>query len=165
MDRGQAQPRFGVVASVDPARYAVRVMLQPEAVLSGWLPVLTPWCGAGWGMVCPPSPGDQVLVVAQEGDADHGIVIGTSFSDQARAPMLDGDVAPPGEIWLVHRSGSALRLRNDGTVRVDGDLHVTGDVIARNVVDSHGSLDRLRTRYNLHSHASHGARTSLPDQP
>jgi phage baseplate assembly protein gpV len=67
LDRGQGQARFGVVASTDAARHAVRVRLMPEGVLSGWLPVLTPWAGAGWGIFCAPVPGTQVLVVAQEG--------------------------------------------------------------------------------------------------
>jgi len=43
LDRAQGQPRFALVASVDPARYAARVTLQPEGVLTGWLPILAPW--------------------------------------------------------------------------------------------------------------------------
>ncbi len=103
LDRSRGQPRFATVASVDPARYAARVTLQPEGVLTGWLPILSPWVGAGWGVVCPPSPGDQVLVLPQEGDGEHGVVCGGAFSDLARPPA-----APSGELWLVHQSGSFL---------------------------------------------------------
>lgn len=153
MDRARGEPRFGVVASVDAARYAAKVKLQPEGVLSGWLPILTPWVGAGWGMVCPPAPGDQVMVLAQEGDADNGVIVGASFSDAHRAPQ-----AALGELWLVHGSGSFLKLANDGTVRVMGDLHVAGDVY-----DSHGSLAQLRGHYNGHTHAvPQGGRTDTP---
>ena len=53
---GLGQPRFGIVTSVDPQNATARVLIQPEAVLSGWLPVLSPWIGSGWGMSCPPSP-------------------------------------------------------------------------------------------------------------
>ena len=144
LDRSLGQPRFGVVASVDPARYAARVSLQPEGVLTGWLPVLSAWTGAGWGAVCLPAPGDQVLVVPQEGDAEHGVIVGASYSDAARAPA-----APAGELWLVHRSGAALHLCNDGTVRIAGDLHVAGDVY-----DKQGSLARLRSHYDTHTHPS-----------
>ena len=63
LDRTSGQARFGLVASVDGARYAARVRLQPEDVLSGWLPVLSPWVGAGWGLVALPAPGGQVRVV------------------------------------------------------------------------------------------------------
>ncbi len=153
LDRALGQPRFGVVASVDPARYAARVSLQPEGVLTGWLPVLSAWTGAGWGAVCLPAPGDQVLVVPQEGDAEHGVIVGASYSDAARAP-----VAPTGELWLVHRSGAALHLCNDGTVRIAGDLHVAGDIY-----DQQGSLARLRGHYDAHIHASLGSPPSPQD--
>lgn len=142
LDQFVGQPRFGIVTSVDPSSATARVQLQPEGVLTGWLPVLSAWVGAGWGMVCPPSPGDQVLVLAQEGDAEHGIVVGRAFSDTQRPPA-----APPGELWLMHKSGSFLKLANDGTLQIQGDLHVHGDVY-----DRRGSLDRLRQHYDAHSH-------------
>ena len=41
-----------------------------------------------------------------------------------------------------------MRLANDGTVRITGDLHVSGRVF-----DGHGALDTLRTHYNQHGHA------------
>ena len=137
-----AQPRFGTVTSVDPNTGTARLMLQPEGVLSGWLPVLSPWVGSGWGMICPPKPGDQVLVLAQEGAAEHGIIVGRIFSNRQCPPP-----APSGELWLVHQSGSYLKLLNDGTIQVGGDLHVNGDVY-----DSQGSLSRLRGHYNAHTH-------------
>jgi phage baseplate assembly protein gpV len=152
-DQIQAQPRFGTVTSVDPANATARVMLQPEAVLTGWPPVMSPWVGAGWGMSCPPSPGDQVLVLAQEDDAEHGIVVGRAFSNAAAAPA-----APAGELWLIHKTGSFIKLQNDGTVQIGGDLHVAGDVY-----DSHGSLSQLRGHYNQHTHIdSRGGTTSYP---
>ena len=159
LDRAQGQPRFALVTSVDPARYSVRVQLQPEGVLSGWLPVLSAWVGAGWGMVCLPAPGDQVLVLAQEGDGEHGVVVGAAFSDAVAPPP-----APAGELWLRHRSGVTLKLCNDGTLRIigdvfiDGTLRIAGDVFidrtlhAQDIVDGLGSLSRLRGHYNSHVH-------------
>lgn len=144
LDQAQGQPRFGTVSSVDPSAATARVLLQPEGVLTGWLPVLSPWIGAGWGLACPPLPGDQVFVLPQEGDAEHGVIVGRAYSDAQRAP-----VAPAGELWLVHRSGSFVKLQNDGTVQVSGDLHVAGDVY-----DRHGSLDRLRQHYDGHVHGA-----------
>src|SRR5258708_28308186 len=90
MDRAQGQPRFGVAASVDAARYAARVKLQPDDVLTGWLPILSPWVGAGWGVVCPPAPGDQVMVPPHDGDAASGGIVRASFSGAHPAPP-----APP----------------------------------------------------------------------
>jgi phage baseplate assembly protein gpV len=148
LDRGQGQARFGVVASTDAARHAVRVRLMPEGVLSGWLPVLTPWAGAGWGMFCAPVPGTQVLVVAQEGEAEHGVVVGAAFSDPRPPPA-----ASPGEVVLRHQSGAEIRLAADGTVRIAGNVHVQGDMIVSGAVrDHHGTLGALREHYNAHSH-------------
>ena len=153
-DAQGAQPRYGVVTSVDPVAGTARVLLQPDGVLTGWLPVLSPWVGAGWGMTCPPSPGDQVLVLPQEGDAEQGAVVARAWSNKARPPAT-----PLGELWLTHRSGSYLRLLNNGTVSVRGDLHVQGDVY-----DKIGPLDRLRQAYNQHLHADpQGGKVSKTD--
>ena len=142
LEAGRGRPRFATVVSVDPARHAARVALQPEGVVTGWLPVLSPWVGAGWGMAVPPMPGQQVLVLPQDGEGDQGVVVGGAWSDAAPTPG-----APVGELWLVHQSGSFIKLVGDGTVQINGDLHVNGDVY-----DRHGSLDRLRGNYNAHTH-------------
>jgi phage baseplate assembly protein gpV len=167
MDNGLARPRFALVTSVDPGSATARVMLQPEAVLSGWLPILAPSTGAGWGFWCPPSPGDQVLVLAQEGDADHGVIFGRAFSLADPPPG-----AAAGELWLVHATGSSVRILNSGTiamtgpVTIQGTVTVTGDVlVAGNVSDQHATLADLRSHYNNHAHTdSRGGTTSVPAQ-
>lgn len=153
LDQTRGQPRLALVTSVDPATATARVTLQPEGVLSGWLPIATAWSGAGWGLTCPPTPGDQVLVLPQEGDAEHGIIVARLFSASQPPPQ-----APSGEFWVVHQSGSSLKLLNDGTVRIKGDLRVEGDVY-----DMHGPLSALRTHYDQHRHASAGSLPSPQD--
>ena len=98
-DQSTATARFGTVTSVDPSTATARVTLQPEGVLTGWLPLLTPWVGNGWGLVCPPAIGTQVLVLPHEGDAEQGVIVGATWSAKAMPPA-----APAGEIWLVHQS-------------------------------------------------------------
>ncbi len=167
-DRTTGQPRFAIVSSVDPSRPAARVLLQPEAVLTGWLPILSPWVGAGWGLSCPPAPGDQVLVLPQEGQSEHGVIIGRAWSDSARTPA-----APTGELWLVHQSGAFLKLSNDGMIHLQGNttlagnLTVTGTISSTgDVSDSIGALSRLRRHYDLHTHTdSRGGTTSTTSQP
>ena len=161
LDQGQAQPRFGTVTSINPDTATARVLLQPESVLTGWLPILSPWIGTGWGMSCPPSPGDQVLVIAQEGDAEHGVIIGRAFSASAATPA-----ASPGEFWLVHASGSFVKLLNDGSVQIRGNLTITGDmVVTGDVSDGHGKLADLRAHYDGHHHTdSRGGQTSISDK-
>ena len=155
LDQSAGQIKFGTVTSVNSQNATVRVLIQPDGVLSGWLPVLSQWVGSGWGMVCSPSPGDQVLLVPQEGDVEQGIVIGRSFSNKQMPPVV-----PIGEFWLKHQSGSSLSLCNDGTIRINGDLHVEGDIY-----DRHGSLLGLRTHYNSHTHSTSSNGTTSPPSP
>jgi hypothetical protein len=149
LDFGSAEPRLGVVTSVDVATYTARVTVQPDGILTGWLPIAAGWIGAGWGLVCAPSPGDQVIVLWQEGDAEQGIIVGRLWSAVAQPPQ-----APVGECWLIHKTGSFIRLQNDGTIASQsttwthtGDLKVSGDVY-----DNHGPLSALRNNYNEHTH-------------
>lgn len=155
LDNTTGQAKFGTISSVNYETGCARVIIQPDGVLSGWLPTLSVWVGQGWGMVCPPTPGDQVLLIAQEGDGEQGVIVGRAYSAEALPPKT-----PSGEFWLVHRTGSFLKLCNDGTVRVGGDLHVEG-----NVFDRHGSLSELRNVYNGHTHSiQSNGRTTPPSQ-
>lgn len=150
-----AQPRIGVVTSSDSQTATAKVLLQPEGVLTGWLPVLTQWSGSGWGMFCPPNPGDQVLVIPQEGDAQYGLIVGRLFSNSVRPPQ-----AAPGEITLTHASGCSIRLQNSGVITIEGDLHVSGDVY-----DTHGALSKLRNDYNAHVHITNNGQTTSGPNP
>jgi phage gp45-like len=152
LDQSDGQVKYGTVTSVNANNATARVLIQPEGVLSGWLPVLSQWVGNGWGMACPPTPGDQVLLVPQEGDVEQGIIVGRVFSVKQMPPN-----APGGEFWLVHQSGSFLKLCNDGTIQIQGDLHVAGDVY-----DQHGALSGLRGHYDSHTHTVGTETTSTP---
>lgn len=121
--------RSGLVTSFDPQAYAVRVQLQPDDVETGWLPVWSPWVGNTWGLVCPPSVGDQVLVLFEEGDPDAGKVLG-GFYSQADVPPQNpatGEPGKAGEFFIVHQSGSGLAFANDGTVRLIAEGVLTVD--------------------------------------
>ena len=153
VDRTIGQARFATVSSFNASNFTARVVLQPDGVLTGWLPVLSCWTGPSWGMICPLDVGDQVFVLPQEGDAEHGVIVGRAFSDKSPPPEVPG-----GEFWIAHRSGTRIRLRNDGTVLIEGDLHVGGRVF-----DQYGALDRLRSVYNAHTHlTASGSQTSGP---
>jgi phage baseplate assembly protein gpV len=114
-------------------------------------------------LATPLTPGDQVLVLAQEGDAEQGVVIGSVWSSVDQ-PMA----APSGELWLQHKTGSFLKLHNDGTialqapvVNISGNLIVTGDISDHN--GAHGTLDALRSAYDNHTHLDpQGGTTCLP---
>ncbi len=149
MDAARGQPRWGIVVSVDAVNHVARVMIQPEEVLSGWLPVSPLVGGGGWGVVALPQQGQQVVVIPDCGDAEHGIIIGGGFSDTDMAPSVKsaftGDATPgqPGELLLVSSGGAVVRLcldgtlyssgtwNHEGTFNVKGDVTVTGEVTGK----------------------------------
>jgi hypothetical protein len=116
-----ASTRVGLIMSYEPANFSVRVALQPEGLLTGWLPLCSPWIGNGWGMFAAPSVGDMVSVHFFGGDLEGGFVEGRLYNDVDR-PLT----VPSAEFWLVHKSGSSLKFTNDGTVT----LHTQADLVA-----------------------------------
>jgi phage baseplate assembly protein gpV len=109
----QATTRQGIVTSYDPGTYAVKVELQPDGTLTGWIPLKSPWVGNGWGMFCPPSIGDAVEVDFQEADGGVGSAGWRFYNDQDR-PLP----CPSGEFWLVHKDGALLKFHAGGTVEL-----------------------------------------------
>jgi phage baseplate assembly protein V len=186
--------RIAIISAYDPANYCAKVLVQPEGVETGWLPVFSPWIGNGWGMFCPPNIGDQVKVHFQEGDFESGVVALRSFNDVDRPLNV-----PPGEFWLVHQSGSFLKFHNGGNVElvtnanltatvggtlnatvagaatmsaaswaVTGNMVVTGSISASGTISDHlGTMDAMRTIYDSHTHggvATGGSNTNTPNQ-
>jgi phage baseplate assembly protein V len=188
--------RIGIVSAYDPDQYAAKVRVQPEppdqpdgSTETGWLPVLALWGGDGWGDFAPPSPGDVVTILFQEGGREAGIVLGRFFSLVTRPLSV-----PSGERWIFHRTGAYVKLTNDGKVTVtdkagstivmNGDgtgdmsfangltinanVQINGTLtVSENISDlngAHSTLAALRTAYDTHTHTdSHGDTTGAPD--
>ena len=144
--QNSAYARMGTIQSYDPVNCAAKVTIQPEGVLSGWLPVGCMGVGPS-SVIAAPQIGDQVMLVPQEGDAEQWHISHRVFSVQAMPPTAAGTGQPvqSGEIAIFHSSGSYLHLDNAGnvwlqanaqlnitapTTVVTGDVHVTGAVIA-----------------------------------
>ena len=169
--------RWGIVTGAKGA--TVKVTIQPEGVQSDWLPLMSSTVGNGWGMVHIPPNGTQVLLLPDTGDHESYVVLGSTWNDQDAAPS-----AAQGEVWLVHSSGSFVKLTNDGKVSIQdqggcsltfqnngtatlvGTLQVTGDII--DVNGAHGSVNTLRSAYNAHHHTgvqTGGGTTNTTDHP
>lgn len=122
---GRAQVQVGIVTSYDPGTASARVRLQPEnpdypdATLTGWLPVASPWVGNGWGIDAPVTPGDQVEVKFFGGEIENGYISGRLYSDSARPTG-----AQSGEFFLTHQAGAFVRLKNDGKVGINSQVEI-----------------------------------------
>ena len=152
------QPRHGIVTSVDPVNHAVKVMIQPDNVESGWIPdgVIA---AAGLKIACPSEVGTQVLLVAVEGDAEHPVVVARLFDTVVTAPVSPATsrAVQAGEVGIFLASGVYLHLTSNGIylggdVTINGSLSTTGDVLAAGI-----SLQR-----HVHSNVQSGNGVSGP---
>jgi hypothetical protein len=175
---GHADPKIGLVMSYDPARYAVKVALQPAGNITGWIPLGALWVGSGWGLYAPPALGDMVMVDFAEGHGEAGHAALRFFNDVDQPlPVTSG------EFWLVHKSGAFLKLFNaggltfadghgasltmngDGTMTSQatawthmGDLNVTGMVTA--AVDVIGGGKHVKS--HVHTGGTISGDTGVP---
>lgn len=108
-NQGRVGTKLGIVTAYDPSRYAIKVQYPPDSVESGWIPLGALMIGNGFGILAPPSIGDQVKVEFQDGALDAGIAGLTLFNDVDVPPKVLS-----GEIWLLHKSGAFFKLTNDG---------------------------------------------------
>lgn len=108
----------GTVTSYDPATHKAKVMIQPEGLETGWLPIVTMLVGDGFGLSFGLSGGDEVLVHFEGGDLNAGVIAGALYASEAPYP------AKPKSFMLTHTSGSYIRMFNDGTVQVNAEDHL-----------------------------------------
>lgn len=156
--------RMGLVSSYDPNQYAVKVLIQPEDIETGWLPISSEWAGNGWGLFAPPPIGSMVKVEFLEGDFEAGIVNKALFNDEDRPLNV-----PAGEFWLVHKSGSLLKFHNDGTVEFTSAGTLTVKAPAINLQNVGSALKKLVNETflslfdsHVHSNGNAGANTGTP---
>ena len=105
--------RCGTVSSYNPNKHMVKVMLQPENVESAWMPYMESFVGNGWGIFAAPSIGNMVVVLFIGSEADNPVALGMFFNN-VEIPLA----VPSGELWMVHKSNSSIKLTTDGKVTV-----------------------------------------------
>jgi len=166
-----AYTRMGTISSFDPINYYVKVILEPHdpmepnTSLSGWLPLLSPWVGGNWGMFAPPTIGAACAVHFSEGSSQGGFVSLLTFNSSFRPLAVDA-----GEFWLVHQTGSFIKLTNNGNIEISANSTV--NINAENVKIgklSAGNLMKLlnesaATVYNSHTHPTPSGTSSPPTQ-
>jgi len=129
LSQARAQTRAGTITGYDPDNYMATVEISPELMQTGWLPILTPWAGDGFGFYAGPEIGTQVVVLHLEDDFESGMVL-LYANDDSHRPLA----VPSGELWAVHKTGSLLKFLTSGDVALTShnDLNVTvgGDLNA-----------------------------------
>lgn len=123
--------RRAIVDGYDPANYAIRVRLQPEDILTDWIALQSPWVGNGWGLFAPPSIGDEIEITYSETDGGVGSAGWRVFNDEDRPLTVQS-----GEFWLVHETGTAFKLTNDGAATIE---------------DAHGAMIRVKGNGTIES--------------
>lgn len=147
VDRRAAGIRVGLVQSYDPAAHAVKLALQPEGTLTGWLPLSVIGVGNGFGVYVGATTGHAYAAYFHEGDLEAGIIIGRLPTD-AETPVS----VQSGEIVIQSPTGSLFKLLQDGSVTVQdknsaqivmdgsGNITLTGKAGQTITMDATGNI-------------------------
>lgn len=157
---GMGHTQLGTITSYDPGNHAVKVMLQPDGIESGWMPLGSPMVGNGWGVFLAPSIGDQVIVEYQEAGREAPFATLRLYDNNNRPLAVQS-----GEMWLVHKSGSYVKLTNDGKIALNAateiDVGNLGNALHTLVTDAFESL----FNNHVHTNGNGGANTGAPTMP
>lgn len=158
--------------ALEAIRRKIRLLLSPASVtLTDWsttpksaqlhllegevvdrVPIMGPW-----GLAWRPLRGARGLAVAVNAERAQLALIGAASREVALPELAEGEVA------LYAQGGAVLHLRVDGSIHITGPVTVDGPVTATgDVSDPRGSLDLLRTAFNLHTHVVTGSTTTPP---
>lgn len=152
---GFSPTKYGKISAYNPSNYTVKVILQPEEIETGFVPLAAVWVGNNMGAVFGPAIGDPVRLDFIDGNAQATVVGGRFFSVNARPPVVQS-----GQCAIVDGAGASWRLNGDGTITVTApagmtittpSLVVTGDISDQN--GAHGTLKNLRDAHNGHTHS------------
>jgi phage baseplate assembly protein gpV/phage protein D len=148
-----ATAALGVVSRIDDPEHIGRVQVSLPALgdlESDWLEVMSVGAGAGKGLMALPDVGDQVLVLAIDGDPGRGVIIGGLYG---AGGWPDNGI----ESDAVRR----FTLRTPGGQRVCLDDH--GELVR--LENRHGSFVELAPgRVTLHAEGT-GLTVEAPGQP
>lgn len=118
--------RFATVLEVDAANARAKVSFGGETE-SAWIQFSTGRAG-GARIWSPPVAGEQVIVVAPQGDTGQGVITGSLPSANFPAPSGDGatyQIDLPGGV-SISVSGGAINITVPGNITVNGDVIANG---------------------------------------
>jgi uncharacterized protein involved in type VI secretion and phage assembly len=160
--RLQLQPRLGNVIAYDNSgqQHAARVLLQPEGIETGWIPVHSHFVGNGYGEVVPLTLGQQVKVGFPEYGSNQGVVESQVYDARNQIPVAAKD-AQAGEWIRVSGTGSLVAATNDGVIRINGSAQNQFMASKSSIVqDQHGNITLTDATGNKVAMAPNGVTVS-----
>lgn len=111
-----------VVTAYNPKTYAVKGIIVPHEIESGWVQITGDHIGKGFGNLAGPKvgsadalDGDQFAIEFDRGDPNTLVATHRIFSDQDKPPVVQS-----GEMLLQHESGNKVFFAADKSVTVVG---------------------------------------------
>lgn len=139
------------VTGYDEKTHAVKGILLPSEVETGWVPLASMSAGDGYGVMAGPNvgsadklDGDIMDVEFENGDANTPIAKHKHFSNADNPPEVKS-----GELLIKHQTGGATHFKADGAIKTshkdggydeyDKDGHHTHDTNNKNIVVKSGT--------------------------
>ncbi len=137
--------RLGTIAAVTGARCTVKLgdVISPPVPWFARAGAFTTWC--------PPSTGEQVLLLCPEADINHGLALVGLYSD-ANPPPGDGNTVvaqfPDGSTLVYDNDAGIMRLSLVGglDILVANGMTVTGDLVVDGKISA---TDNITTTANV----------------
>lgn len=140
-----------VVTAYNPKTHAVKGILVPSEVETGWVPIAVQQAGDGYGVMSGPNPGsaekldgDVFDIEFENGDPNTPIAKHKHFSKMDNPPEVQA-----GETLVKHQTGGSTHFKADGSIvtthkdggthAFDKDGHHTLDTKDKNVTISSGT--------------------------
>ena len=111
------------VSAYDPKRHAIKAMLHPDEIETGWFPMHTSHVGNGFGVAMGPNLGDQIVVGFIGGNMNSPVHLGRLHSDKEQPP-----VAQAGEMVIQHGNGALIKITSAG-ITINGNVDFTGGYV------------------------------------
>ena len=111
------------VSAYDPKRHAIKAMLHPDEIETGWFPMHTSHVGNGFGVTMGPNIGDQIVVGFLGANMNNPVHLGRLHSDKEQPPTVQA-----GEMLLKDQNGNSIKFTATG-IAINGNLDINGGYI------------------------------------
>lgn len=143
---------------------AVKVMLEPSGIETGWLPVPSMYVGSGFGFLADIEENTECTVVFESGDPNAGKVVAFHFHDDNPPSITPGS----GTAIFKHKSGSILQFNSNGSITVSaaGGINVAANISVNGSITTSGDVVAAGISLDSHVHGgvkSGGSSTSGPE--